>query len=148
MKKSMTKKQIHDVYVIMNNARLNGLKRNEDKTGVLKILRELRPVATKYETDIKDAFEKLKPESYDENLNLARQFEQDRKTATMTAEEYEAFRKQFEEYQTTIRSTMEDEDKKEVEIEYNLLPSSAVEELMTINDWTVAQYFAVEELLC
>lgn len=148
MKKSMTKKQIHDVYVIMNNARLNGLKRNEDKTGVLKILRELRPVATKYETDIKDAFEKLKPESYDENLNLARQFEQDRKTATMTVEEYEAFRKQFEEYQTTIRSTMEDEDKKEVEIEYNLLPSSAVEELMTINDWTVAQYFAVEELLC
>lgn len=148
MKKSMTKKQIHDVYVIMNNARLNGLKRNEDKTGVLKILRELRPVATKYETDIKDAFEKLKPESYDENLNLARQFEQDRKTTTMTVEEYEAFRKQFEEYQTTIRNTMEDEDKKEVEIEYNLLPSSAVEELMTINDWTVAQYFAVEELLC
>ena len=47
MKKTMTKKAIHSVYVIMSSARLTELKNTEDKVAVLRILRELRQVAMK-----------------------------------------------------------------------------------------------------
>lgn len=151
MKRKVTKKQVHDVYAIVSTARLNGLKKNEDKTAVLKVMRELRPVAVRYEEDIKEAVEKLKPEGYDEQLRLARQYERESrdgaKSSAMTLAEYNSFCTATEDYNRAVADAMQSEDKATVELDFEPLAAPLVEELMDVNGWTVGQYFTVEELV-
>ena len=92
IKKTMTKRAVHDVYAIMAKARLADLKSIEDKAAVLGVLREMRTVAISYEDDAREASEGLKPKGYDENLRKAISYEKERETGkqptAMTSDEY------------------------------------------------------------
>jgi len=151
MKKEISKKQAHDVYAIANSARLNSLKKNEDKTAVLKVLRELRTIAKAYGEDADDAREKLKPEGYDEMLQKAVAYEQELRSGkmplAMTAADYQQFVATAGDYDAAVRAAMEPEGKKMVELEFDPLQPSVLEELMTANNWTVEQYFFLEDIL-
>lgn len=152
MKKEITKKQAHNVYAITNSARLNGLKKNEDKTAVLKVLRELRAVAKAYIEDKEKAEEQLKPEGYDEMLQKAVAYEQEVRSGVkvpqaMTAEAYRQFVVSSQRYDRLVGEYLEPEDKKVIEVEFDPLQPSVLEELMTANNWTVEQYFFLEDIL-
>ena len=49
---------------------------DDDKIKLWKIARSMKPIATKFEDDSKDAAEKLKPEGLDEQLEKAKEYEQ------------------------------------------------------------------------
>lgn len=151
MKKTMTKKAIHSVYVIMSSARLTELKNTEDKVAVLRILRELRQVAMKYETDAREAAEKLAPEGYEDSRRKAVAYENDRRAGkqptTMTEQEYRQFIATHIDYEQARQAAMHDVDNAEVELEFEPVGEGVLEPLMAANGWTVEQYFTVEDAM-
>jgi hypothetical protein len=149
MKRTVTKRKVCDAFAVLNRTRLAGLKKNDDKVAVLKVVRELRPVAQRYEADIKDAREKLKPDGYDERLEKAVAYEASRMASKQTDKdtgEYEQFRAENMQYQRAVADAMAEEDTAEVELEFDPLTAALLEELMTLNDWTVEQYFMTEDV--
>ena len=153
MAKSITKKDVHEVYAIMSRSRLNDLKSNDDKTAVLKVLREFRFVAKNYEEDAKETAEKLMPDGYAESLQQAQQYERRRaqgKTDAadgMTSEEYNEFISAHVDYQQQVAKAMADVDQVTVELDFEPISSDVLTELMNTNGWTVEQYFKIEEVL-
>ena len=61
----MKKKEAIELYKVLNGCKLTGMS-SSSKMTVLNNLRNLRPVSETYESDIKEAIEKLKPEGFDE----------------------------------------------------------------------------------
>ena len=151
IKKTMTKRAVHDVYAIMAKARLADLKSIEDKAAVLSVLREMRTVAISYEEDAREANEGLKPKGYDVNLRKAISYEKERETGkqptAMTSDEYDKFIQEHNEYQRAKGFVMRDVDTKKVELEFEPVGSSVLETLMSANGWTVEQYFFVEDAM-
>lgn len=151
MKKTLTRNLIHAVYVIIGNSRLNELKKNDDKVAVLKILRELRYVANKYEEDSKDAAERLKPDGFDELRNRAAVYEAERadgsQHTTVTAVEYQGFIEQLDSYNKAVADAMRDVNESTVELEIEPIAGDILLQLMDANRWTVDQYLKTEEAL-
>ena len=151
MKKTMTRNLIHAVYVIIGNSRLNDLKKTDDKVAVLKILRELRYVAKKYEEDADDAGKRLKPDDFDELRSLATVYEAERndgkQPTAMTQAEYHKFVATLMSYNQAVEKAMSDIDKSTVELEFEPLAGDVLLQLMDANRWTVDQYLKTEEAL-
>jgi len=66
----------------------------------------------------------------------------------MGAAEYEAFVKEFKEYNRLVGKAIEDFAKKEVKIEFEPLTDEAFAKLMTSNEWTMGQVVALSEIIC
>ena len=149
MEKKMTIATLYNAYSVLNAARISGLKNNDDKTRVLKVMRELRPLATKFEADRKEAIEKLKPEGWDELLQRAAAYEREmkdgQKSAVMTVGEYNDFRAKGAAYDRSLAAAMRDEEQKEVTVDIEPLGDGLLTELLTLCDWQTAQYFAVAD---
>ena len=73
--------KVVSAYNVLSTAKYGKLD-DADKIKVWKIARALKPVATKFEEDNKDAAEKLKPEGFDEKLQNAQEYERVVKTQT------------------------------------------------------------------
>lgn len=147
----VTKKEIHDAYQVLNAAKLGGIK-SEDKPLVLNFLRQLRKVDLEYEQDWKYIESKLKPEGFDTNFTLAVQYEQalkDRKPVPedMSKESYNAFKEEYLKYRSEFSAAMREEDAMCVEINTEGITPELLSSLMSINDWTVEQYFTIENLI-
>lgn len=151
MKKAMKKKLIQTVYAVIGNARLSSLKKNDDKVAVLKVLRELRYVANRYDEDVKDASERLKPDGFDELRNRAAVYEAERldgmRPAAMSAVEYQGFLDQAAGYKKAVDDVMRDVDEATVDLEFEPVASDILQQLMDDNRWTVDQYLIIEEAL-
>ena len=150
-KKTLTRKDAHDVYCIMMTGKLTGLKSTEDKMAVLKVLRSLRQVAIRYEEDVTEANEKLTPDGYQEMRRKAitydRELKAGKQPTAMTDEEYRLFAAVHAEYNQTMDAALHDIDTATVEMEIEPIGKDKLEALMTGNGWTVEQYFKVEDAL-
>ena len=72
MKKKLKTEVIIALFRMLNEAKYS--KMNDDgKIKTWRILRALKPIAVKFDDDMKTAREKLRPEGYDELLNKAQQ---------------------------------------------------------------------------
>lgn len=140
-------------YRLLGSAKYGKLA-DEDKIKVLKICIALKPIATKYDEDSKDAAEKLKPsEDYDEKLAEAQEYDRvsrdknaDTSQLKMGAAEFNEFIKTMNHYQELIDKALKAEMEKEVEVEFEPISEDALLKLMNSNDWTVAQAMAVGEV--
>ena len=75
MKKTVKTSEILSTFNVLSNAKY-GKMEDSDKIKVWKICRKLKPIATKFDEDTKDAAEKMKPtEDFDERLSKAQQYE-------------------------------------------------------------------------
>lgn len=127
---------------------------DEDKIKVFKICIALKPIATKYDEDSKDAAENLKPfDDYDEKLAEAQEYDRvsrdknaDTSQLKMGAAEFNEFIKTMNHYQDLIDKALKDEMEKEVEVEFEPISEDALLKLMNSNDWTVAQAMVVGEV--
>lgn len=150
MKKTIKTSAVYGVFQLLNGAKLGGLKKNEDKTAVLKVLRELKPVAVKFEDERKDILEKLKPEGYEDDLRRAQQYEAEMKDGTkptvLTAKEYQEIISRSMAYNREAAKAIDEILVTDVEVEIEPLTDELIVELMTQNDWTAGQVLAVEEL--
>lgn len=157
MKKSIKTSEILTAFNVLNSAKYGSMS-DDDKIKVWKITRALKPIATKFDEDSKDAAEKMKPKmegGFDEKLQKAQEYENlikdpkaDMKKLPMGAAEYEAFVKEFKEYNRLVGKAIEDFAKKEVKIEFEPLTDEAFAKLMTSNEWTMGQVVALSEIIC
>ena len=140
-------------YNIISQAKYTKLD-DADKIKVWKIARALKPVATKYDEDTKDAAEKLKPEGFDESLRKAQEYERIAKDKDanasgleMGAAEYGKFIGELQKYNRLVNDAVREFADKEVELTFDALSEEAFTKLMNSNDWTMAQALAVGEII-
>jgi hypothetical protein len=152
-KKTFKTENVLAAYRVLGGAKYAKLS-DEDKIKVFKICIALKPIATKYDEDSKDAAEKLKPfDDYDEKLAEAQEYERvsrdknaDASQLKMGAAEFNAFVKEMNHYQDLIGKALKDEMEKEVEVEFEPINEEALLKLMNSNDWTMAETMAVGEV--
>ena len=157
MKKSIKTSAILAAYNVLNTAKYGSLD-DKDKIKVWKIARALKPVATKFEEDTKDAAEKMKPEmegGFDEMLQKAQEFERmrtdpkaDMKKAPMGAAEYDKFVKEFTKYNKLVTDAVKEFGEKVVKVEFEPLNEDSFGKLMDSNDWTMEQVVSLAEIIC
>ena len=152
-KKTFKTEKVLAAYRMLGSAKYGKLA-DDDKIKVLKICIALKPIATKYDEDSKDAAEKLKPsDDYDERLAQAQEYERvsrdknaDASQLKMCAAEFNEFIKEMNHYQDLISKALKDEMEKEVEVEFDPISEDALLKLMNSNDWTMAEVMAVSEV--
>ena len=157
MKKTIKTSEILAAFNILNSAKYGSME-DADKIKVWKITRALKPIATKFDEDSKDAAEKMKPKyegGFDETLQKAQEYERmirdtnvDAKKLPMGAAEYNAFIEKFKEYNKLVGKAVEDFANKEVTINIEPISEDAFGKLMASNDWTFGQTTALSEIIC
>lgn len=143
MKKSFKTEKVLTIYGILNKAKYTKMD-DADKVKVWKIARAMKPIATKFDEDSKDAAEKLRPtEDFAERLQKAQDYERMIKDANadmsklpMGAAEYGEFIKEFQNYNKLVGDAVKEFADKEVELEYDALTEDAFGKLMASNEWT------------
>lgn len=157
MKKTIKTSEILAAYNVLNAAKYGSME-DADKIKVWKITRVLKPIATKFDEDSKDAAEKMKPKyegGFDETLQKAQEYERithtpkaDASKLPMGAAEYDAFIKELKAYNDLVTKAVEEFAKKEVTINIEPISESAFGKLMDSNDWTFGQTTALSEIIC
>lgn len=155
MKKvEITTDVILSAYSILKGASYQKMS-DDDKIKLWKIARAMKPVATQFEDDNKDAAEKLKPEGFDERLQNAREYERvtkdpkaDTSALKMGAAEYNDFiNGEWKKFNQLLAQAVDDFAKKEVTLEFEPLTEDAFSKLMASNDWKVDQVMTVADLI-
>ena len=154
MKKQIIKtEKVLAAYNILNAAKYTKLD-DADKVKVWKIARTLKPIATKFDEDSKDAAEKMKPEGFGDNLAKAQEYERVTKDADadtsklqMGASEYSKFIEELKKYNKLVSDAVREFADKEVEVEFELLSEEAFGRLMASNEWTMEQTVEIGMLI-
>ena len=153
MNKKVKTSEILKVYNVIGSAKY-GKMSDEDKVKVWKIARKLKPVATKFDEDAKDAAEKMKPaEDFDEKLQKAQEYERLRQKGEptidiMTTPEYEKFLSTFKDYQKLVDKAVQEFADKEVKVDFDPINEEAFGKLMASNDWTMEQVATLGDFIC
>ena len=150
----MTTEKVYSAYVVLSQAKYGKLS-DEEKIKVWKIARALKPVATKFEEDSKDASEKLQPyEGFSDDLQKANEYQAkiknanlDAKTLPMGPAEYDEFMKKFAKYQKTVNEALKDFAQAEVEVDFELISEDTFQKLMNSNDWNFGQVTTLGEVI-
>lgn len=152
MKKTIKTSEVLSVYNVLNAAKYSKLD-DADKIKVWKINRALKPTATKFDEDSKDAAEKMKPtEDFQERLQKAQEYERLRQKHEptidiMTTADYDAFISEFKKYNETVSNAVKEFADKEVEIEFEPITEDAFGKLLSSNEWTMEQATVVGEFI-
>lgn len=150
MKKSVKVSAVISAYKVLGDAKYQKLE-DSDKVKLWKISRQLKPVATQFEEDKKDATEKLIPEGFAENYVKAREYEQKKKEGVeslpMTEEQFLAFVKELNSFNKLLDDALKELIEKEIELDYEPLSEEAFGNLMASNDWTLGQMDAIEWII-
>lgn len=140
MKQKIKTEKVLSAYKVLSTAKYGKLD-DEDKVNVWKIARVLKPIADKFDDDVKDATDKMMPyENYSEDIQKAQEYEQNEGVGCdMTKEEYRKFILSFKSYNELVGKAVKEFAEKEVELEFNGLSENAFGKLMSSNEWTVEQ---------
>lgn len=150
---TLTTEKVLKAYNIIAQAKYTKLD-DADKVRLWKIARELKPVATKYDEDSKDAAEKLKPEGFDEKAMKWNET-RDKSSAGIKddlpmspAEFIDFLYHVINPYNENVNSALEELKGKEVELEFNALTEDAFAKLMSSNEWTMEQVEMLGDIVC
>lgn len=153
-KKSVKTSDVLKVYNIIGQAKF-GKMADDEKIKAWKIARKLKPIATKFEDDTKDAAEKFKEgfKDFDQRLQKAQEYERlkqnnDPTIDVMTTAEYDAFIKDFKKYQELCGKAIKEFADKEVKITFEQLSEESFSKLAASNDWTLDQTAIAGEFIC
>lgn len=156
MKKKIKTSQILSAYNVLNSAKLGSMA-DDDKVKAWKIACTLKPIATKFEEDSKDAADKLKPKDKDfaEKYQKAQEYERmvripnvDVDKLPMGPAEYAQFVNEvLIPYNNLVDAALKDFANKEVEVEFEPLSDEAFGKLMIGNDWTMGQSVALSDIV-
>lgn len=151
MKKVIKTETVLVVWNIINAASYKKLD-DADKVKLWRIARVLKPIATQFESDSKDAAEKLKPEGLDALLEKAKEYEAKKQKGDdelpMTEAEYNSFiREQWQPFNKLVQQAIGEFADKEVELDFDTLTEDAFGKLMASNDWSVDKAMTVGNFL-
>ncbi len=149
----VTTENVLKAYNIIAQAKYTKLD-DADKVRLWKIARALKPVATKYDEDSKDAAEKLKPEGFDEKAMKWNET-RDKISAGIKddlpmsqAEFIDFLYHVINPYNENVNSALEELKGKEVELEFNALTEDAFAKLMSSNEWNMEQVAMAGDIVC
>ena len=148
MKTTIKTEKVLKVYQILNTTKYGKLD-DLDKVKVWKIARKLKPVATKFDEDSKDAAEKLKPyDGFEDDLQKAQEYERLKGVnAKMDIDEYQKFIAAFKAYQELVGKAVKEYADVEVEVEFDTISEDAFSKLMASNEWTLDQAVEIGEFI-
>lgn len=148
MKTTIKTEKVLKVYQILNTTKYGKLD-DADKVKVWKIARKLKPVATKFDEDSKDAAEKLKPyEGFEDDLQKAQEYERLKGVnAKMDIDEYQKFIAAFKAYQELVGKAVKEYADVKVEVEFDTISEDAFSKLMASNEWTLDQAVEIGEFI-
>jgi hypothetical protein len=153
MTRKVKTEKVLGAFNVLNTAKYAKMD-DADKIKVWKIARALKPIATKFDEDSKDAAEKLKPEGFDDDLRKAQEYERvikdkeaDASKLEMGAAEYGEFIKKLKEMNKLVADALKEFADKEVDIDFEPFSEDAFTKLMASNDWTMEQAVMIGELI-
>ena len=153
MTRKVKTEKVLGAFNVLNTAKYAKMD-DADKIKVWKIARALKPIATKFDEDSKDAAEKLKPEGFDDDLRKAQEYERvtkdkdaDASKMEMGAAEYGEFIKKLKEMNKLVADALKEFANKEVDIDFEPISEDAFTKLMASNDWTMEQAVMIGELI-
>ena len=145
--------KVVSAYNVLSTAKYGKLD-DADKIKVWKIARALKPVATKFDEDNKDAAEKMKPEGFDEKLQNAQEYErivknpnEDASNLKMGAAEYEKFISELKSYNKLVCDAVKEYSEKECNLSFEPISEDAFGKLMASNEWTMEQATTLGSLI-
>ena len=151
MKTKVTTEKILSVYNILKGASYQKMS-DDDKIKLWKIARTMKPIATKFEDDSKDAAEKLKPEGLEITLEKAKEYEQKKQKGDtdlpMTEAEYLGFiNGDWAKFNNLLTKAVKEFADAEVELEFEPLNEESFFKLIASNDWKMEQVMIVSEVI-
>lgn len=153
MTRKVKTEKVLGAFNVLNTAKYAKMD-DADKIKVWKIARALKPIATKFDEDSKDAAEKLKPEGFDDDLRKAQEYERvtknketDASKLEMGAAEYGEFIKKLKEMNKLVADALKEFANKKVDIDFEPISEDAFTKLMASNDWTMEQAVMIGELI-
>lgn len=151
MKTKVTTEKILSVYNILKGASYQKMS-DDDKIKLWKIARTMKPIATKFEDDSKDAAEKLKPEGLEVTLEKAKEYEQKKQKGDtdlpMTEAEYLGFiNGDWAKFNNLLTKAIKEFADAEVELEFEPLNEDSFSKLIASNDWKMEQVMIVSEVI-
>lgn len=153
MTKKIKTSEILAAYNVLNTAKYGSME-DVDKIKAWKICRKLKPIATKFDEDSKDAAEKMKPaDNFDEKFQKAQEYERltnEHKPTIdiMTTADYNEFIKTLKAYNKTVGDAVKEFAEKEVKIEFEPLTEEAFGKMISSNEWTMAQVTTLGDFIC
>lgn len=112
-----------------------------DKAKAIRAFKALKDESGDFDELLKEAQERLKPDGFDE-LNRKKQ---EGKLSENEQAEYNAM---LAKYQEEVNLTLDEESRKDRELEFERLSAEAFDALVDSNDFTLIQIAAIEEALC
>lgn len=145
--KEFKTKDVLRAYKVLGAAKYSKLD-DADKILVWKIARTMKPVAEKFEDDMKSAQEAFKPKNYDDDLLRAQSYERALKNPDAIPEmgpgEYDKFIAAMRKYQKDVDNALKEYAEKMVPLPFIKISEDAFGKLMQSNDWTLDQVTEVD----
>lgn len=137
----MKKKEAIELYKVLNGCKLTGMA-SSSKMIVLNNLRSLRPVSEAYESDVKEAIEKLKPEGFDDLMKKVRGHNDSVNTGgkpVMSGDELRDASSIIEKYNKEVNDFVEKILEESEDVEMEKLDNPDLEKLLDANDIEASQ---------
>lgn len=150
-KRSFTTKQLTECWMVLGAAKYGKLS-DADKIKVWRLTRQLKPIATKYMEDVKDAQEKLSPDDgFFDEMRKAQQYEVAMQRGggdlPMNADEHKKFIDKKKTLDKLIEDALKDIADKQLEISFEPIGEETFAQLMSSNEWNLDQAIAVSEVI-
>lgn len=140
MKKTLKTIAIVAVFNSLRNATVTKMEEAE-KFAVVRAMRTLRPIASEFEAFVAEAREKLKPECFEQLLEI------ERKGEDATPEEREMHGRLGSEYVGSVNKCIRPEEEKEVDVEIEPLTFEALCRLFATNDFNIDTMLMIEDVI-
>lgn len=134
----MKVKEISGLFNILSKANLSKMD-DADKYIVIKMLRKLRPIAEKFETDKKDAYERLRPDNWKEISEAANKWREENDSRALSEDEVS--------YMLRVNECLADEKEREENIDLPKLSEEAFQKLMAGNEWNNLLVMELSEMI-
>jgi hypothetical protein len=138
--------EIYSVYTTLNTAKLNKME-NADKFTVIKALRVIKPIAKSHEEFVQDAAQRLKPATYDADLELAQKYEREGDKSGISQGEYNKALATIVAYRKDTADCIREQEEKEESLTIPSLTEEALGKFLESNpDLQVKDILLVQDL--
>lgn len=136
----MKVKEIVSAYRILGDAKVNMLDESEISK-IVKTRKMFRQIAEEFEAFLKDAFDKFKPDEFDETQ------EQLKRWSELSDEEKHKVTEKVKTYEQAVNSVLQDEYDREVDITVEKLSEESIVKLLKHNEWSLSKLDELTALL-
>lgn len=142
----MTRKEATDVYQVLSGARLSKLS-DEDKFGVIKLMRKLKPVAMSLLDFEAEAKLRLQGDNHESIVKDTRKAQAAGEKSGLSKHRIDALVRYWDDYNARVKACLKEEEEQEVEFDLGPLNDAVVTLLIASNDWVCSEIMKLDVLM-